>query len=116
MARPKGMRKIDGVWYYADGTRVSKPLQKPHNACSEVNPSEDMDDSVIVQQKPVQKVKKVARAVSLYKPEEIKEQEVKSGLVYSGYYIDETGARILVFHNPKRSQEDVEERMATFKV
>lgn len=109
MGRPQGMKKVDGIWYMADGSLAASEIRKQQQL-KDVKPVVTNSDPVV--EDLIAEPVKLRPATRVHDREEIKSIEQKTGLVCSRRGIfDDCGILVPVFFNPERDADWIESRI-----
>lgn len=143
MGRPKGMRKIDGIWYLPNGDIAPSSKAKFNGAAGSPQGTQTAM-APIVPEKPVHKATEVSESViqeasngtgrlevqevavgtnvggkvqgmHLYSMEEIKRVETQTGLMFVGEFAEQQGALIPVFLRADHDDETRRAKLASIR-
>ena len=107
MARPRGMRKVDGIWIMPDGSVAPSSAAKAGN---NITPGVAPAKVIIAPQNGTQSVtdalpQQRRTGTKVHTGKEIRDTEIKTGLVMIGNFSDNVGILVPVFVNPNRNED-----------
>lgn len=125
MGRPRGMKKIDGIWYmpngeiapsskskvnnaegYSDTTNVITVAQKPAESVTGVSTEHVQSDTPNVANPPSDNRIK-AISVHLYSSEQLEQIAAQTGQILTGFFGEaDSAVQVPVFLNANQSEED----------